>query len=241
MSPDFTTYEYAAIVVPGAALLLGTILMFPETWSTLEKRFTNLGGFGLLVVSAFIVGQVLHEGGGLLTDHLRREFFGELPTQKLLDDTQTILSETQKANLHRQVRQRFGFIVIRERAWWNVEADATGPSPGRDELVRQRKAEWFLIGREIYILVRNAGRTQRIDTFLRDYSLTRGLAFVALVLAGIAFYRAGTIGTRRKRRNFLVVALLLLGAAGLLYQRMEDSGRYYARELFLTYINLPPA
>jgi hypothetical protein len=172
---------------------------------------------------------------------LRREFFGELPTQKLLGEPQTILTDAQKSNLHRRVRERFQFNVI-SLAWWTVDdAEPAIDRAQREETARQRKAEWFLIGREIYVLVRNAGRTQRIDTFLRDYGLTRGLAFVALALAALAIYRAETIGSRRKRRNFLVAALFLLGAAALLYQRMLDSGRYYARELFLTYINLPPA
>jgi hypothetical protein len=249
MSPDFSSYEYVAIVVPGAALLLGAILLFPERWESLEKQFVSLGGLGLFIIAAFVVGQVLHEGSGWITDHVRRQWCGELPTQKLLDAEQRIISGAQRMRLHALVAERFRFSVIRAAAvdaanhsWWELEAESEEQLEalfaGWREAARRRKAEWFLIGREIYVLARHAGRTERIDTFLRNYTLCRSLTLVAALLALLSLYRALT-ATRVARWPFFVATPLLAGAAWVLYQRMLDSGEYYARELVLVYLNLP--
>jgi hypothetical protein len=86
----------------------------------------------------------------------------------------------------------------------------------------------FPVVREIYAVVSEAKRAARVDTFLGNYGLTRGLAATLLILIVVAM--ATTKGL------VPVAALVVLFALAL--QRMHRYARHYATELFVQFLAL---
>ena len=88
--PQFDQYEYVAVITPGAALLLGLSLEWPQYLHLAADKELSLGELGLFLVTAYLAGQLVqalgeifdrafwlaHErikGGRLPTDWVRQE------------------------------------------------------------------------------------------------------------------------------------------------------------------------
>ena len=97
-----------------------------------------------------------------------------------------------------------------------------------NELNEINKKDWATITRQILIIAKRNKETKRIDMFLTNYGLYRGLAASLVVLAASVFLKYQTL-------YLWVVGLLLLAAILSLY-RMHRFSEHYAKELFMEFL-----
>lgn len=163
MNPTFDFYEYAGVIIPGAALTLGLLLFFPEGRALFTKDGVTFGEFGLFVVVAYAAGQLV-QGIGNLVEWLWWRPWGGMPSKRVLA----------------------GHYLTPEQRKRLIEALKKDPKVNRD-LETADKAEYSGIVREVYAIVSTAGKTARVDTFNGNYGLLRGLAaaFLALIIVAI--------------------------------------------------------
>jgi hypothetical protein len=83
---------------------------------------------------------------------------------------------------------------------------------------------------QVFSKVRAAGRADRIESWTRTYGLLRGLTAAFVLLA------AWLAVTQWPHPKF---ALIAAGAASLAWLRAFRFSRYYGRDLWLEYLNLP--
>ena len=102
--------------------------------------------------------------------------------------------------------------------------------PAFDGPTTVSKGAWYPLTREIYSVVRAAGRSESIDSFNRTYGLLRGIA-AALILSTFA-------AVFLLESDEWVVVTLLAAASLMASYRMYRFGIHYARELFVQYISL---
>lgn len=101
---------------------------------------------------------------------------------------------------------------------------------GRELVFREiSRTEWRMVVMRAYSRVRAADAAQRVDAFNRTYGLLRALS-VAFLLLGVWL-----VGSRADVRLTLLV--FIFGIA--LTYRMFRVSVYYARALFLSFIDLP--
>lgn len=159
----FDSYETTGIVVPGAALLFGLWLIFPNSLpSGIELKDISLGAFGIFAVAAFCVGHLLQSPANLIESALW-SLCGR-PTERMVGNPRA-LAASQRALLRERVRQLLGLDAP------EVEAGA---------------AEWHPIVRAIAAAITAAGRSARMDKFNATYGLHRGLATSLLIVAVVA-------------------------------------------------------
>jgi hypothetical protein len=93
-----------------------------------------------------------------------------------------------------------------------------------------RRSEMASLVSQIFSRVRSAGRADRIDAYNRTYGLMRGLTAAFLMLA---VWLAATQWPELKYAGFALVA------ATLAWFRAWRFGRYYGRDLYVEFLNLP--
>lgn len=89
--------------------------------------------------------------------------------------------------------------------------------------------EWRSVTRQMYIAVSAHSRSERIDMFNGNYGLNRGIAAAFFILAPLTIIY-----------NLATTLLLLIGGIIAIY-RMHRFGKYYAREIFIEFLQLPIA
>lgn len=204
---QFNAYEYIGVIAPGAVLSLGLIVLWPETKNIFFNNDFTVGELGLFVIIAYVVGHLLQSIGNLVEKVLWC-FFGEMPTNWVLNEKQNLISSQQRAQLESIIKQKH-----------NVQS-----------LHDIDKKQWYPVVREMYIDIEKENRTGRIDSFNRTYGLLRGVASAFLVLAAIV-----PVHTIENWRVSLWI--LALGFLPSLF-RMFRFGKNYGREILVEYIRL---
>lgn len=166
MTDRFDTYEFLGVVAPGAIVVFGASLAFPDVKSHIADNGVTVGGLGIFLILSYVAGQLVQAFGNVLEKAVWLPF-GGMPTQWVLKQDQRLLATTQTERL---------FSAIR----------AAHPSfnPGEPG----NRPDWFPITREIYARVKAAGQSERIDVFNRNYGLLRGIAaslLVSVLVAGV--------------------------------------------------------
>ncbi|MDD1779201.1 MAG: hypothetical protein LUQ65_13625, partial [Candidatus Helarchaeota archaeon] len=87
--------------------------------------------------------------------------------------------------------------------------------------------DWLSITRQMYVAISAYSRSGRIDMFNGNYGLNRGIAAAFLILALLTVIH-----------NWIIALLLFIGSLIAIY-RMYRYGRYYAREIFIEFLQLP--
>jgi hypothetical protein len=83
MNRAFDFYEYAGVLVPGAVLITGLLWLFPDGRALLSKEGITLGEFGLFVVIAYAVGQLVQAiGNGI--EWVWWKAWGGMPSAQVL-------------------------------------------------------------------------------------------------------------------------------------------------------------
>lgn len=207
MNRSFDFYEYAGVIVPGAALTLGLLLFFPEGRALFTKDGVTFGELGLFVVVAYAAGQLV-QGVGNYIEWLWWKPWGGMPGKLVLSGH--YLSVAQRKRL--------------------IKALKKDPKISRD-IARADKAEYGAIVREVYVVVADAGKAARVDTFNGNYGLLRGLAAAFATLIVIALVLGKSI--------YIVSALLILLLLAI--QRMHRFAVHYATEIFTQYLLISAA
>jgi hypothetical protein len=202
MTRDFGFYEYAGIIIPGAVLGAGTLWLAPEGRALLTNEGLSFGALGLFVILAYALGQLV-QGVGNGIEWAGWTALGGRSTEQVLAGK--LLSAEQHGRLMAS--------LVRD------------PSVPQNTS-RLSTSERLAIVREVHSVVAAAGRDKRVETFLGNYGLLRGLAASFLVLMVLAVV--------------LGQGMMTAGAFGALFllavQRMHRFSRYFALELFIQYL-----
>jgi len=158
MTRDFGFYEYAGIIIPGAVLGAGILWLTPEGRALITHEGFSFGALGLFVILAYALGQLV-QGVGNGIEWAWWKAWGGRPTEQVLAGK--LLSTEQHARLVGSLAQ-----------YPNVPRDTSQLST----------SERLAIVREVQSVVAAAGRDKRVETFLGNYGLLRGLAASFLVL-----------------------------------------------------------
>lgn len=172
MSERFDAYEFLGIVAPGAIVVFGASLVFPEIKAYIADSGVTVGGLGIFLILSYVVGHLVQAFGNLLEKAVWFPF-GGMPTQWVLKQNQRLLADVQTKKL---------FSAIR------------ASHPGFDPEGTTSRSDWFSITREVYARIRAAGKVDRIEAFNRNYGLLRGISasfLVSTLLAGVLGLASG--------------------------------------------------
>ncbi len=167
MNRSFDFYEFAGVIVPGAVLTLGLMLLFPESRVFFSKDGVTFGELGLFIVIAYAAGHLV-QGIGNWIEWIWWKVWGGLPSRRVLSGH--LLS----ADQHERV-----VAALREDG--NVTNDIATCS----------SSEALAIVREVYSVVAGSGKAGRVDIFNGNYGLLRGLAaaFLMLLIASVTLMK----------------------------------------------------
>jgi hypothetical protein len=216
---QFDQYEFIGLIVPGTVALLvgaaalGNVSLFSE----LEK--ISVGGFGVVVILAYVTGHVADMIGTWIETLWWR--ISGMPTDRIIRGTASGFNAEAMTMLNGQIEKWFGLH----------------PGLPRKDM---SKADSYTLTRRIYATVAAAGMASRTDAFLRTYGLMRSLmgAFLILSFIAVANY-FGAIGPRDfDSGSTLRAALAFFVAACVAFSRMTYFGRTYARELFVQFMQI---
>lgn len=203
-------YEFAGVIAPGTLLLLAAGLMWPNYLGGIQNLNVSLGGLGVLMLLAYVAGHLLQAVGNLF-ENLWWRVNGGWPSDWPRTTKGELLSEAQLAMLQERIHTELGFADV------TLGPDLTASS-------------WHPIFRQIYALVRAAGRDDRAHIFNGNYALFRGIASAAIVSV------LAVVIVRGWEAWPLTVAFL--GAAVLAVLRMHRFAKHYARERFVQFLAL---
>jgi hypothetical protein len=236
ITKSFDQYEYVAIIIPGALLLFGLVLAFPDLFPWKFEKDVSLGTLGLFLVAAFIMGQLLHAAGDLIAPKIWR-CWGGMPTEWILPEAarpvpalcmrlpkwtrparQTLLDPAQQQQLLSRLRELLNAKPIDLNDY------------------AERLGEWQAITRRVYAMVSRAKLAARIDVFNRTLGMMIGIA-IALLILGVVFLIRAACGTEWPK--YLLLAALAFVMTPLALARFRNFGILYGRELFVQFIDMP--
>lgn len=207
---QFDFYEFTGVIAPGTVILLAAGLIWPDHLGGIQKLDVTVGGFGLALLLAYVAGHLLQAVGNLL-EAAWWKLVGGWPSDWPRTGKSGLLSEAQLVQLQERIRTDLGFEDV-----------TLGPNLPPNS--------WHPIFRQMYAMVRAAGRDDRAHTFNGNYGMFRGIASAAIVAAiAIVLVRGWTTWP---------VAAAFLTAAGLALFRMNRFAKYYARETYVQFLAL---
>jgi hypothetical protein len=177
---EFSFYDFAGVVAPGALLLLGSTYLLPGVGDLRTLFQMQLGGLGVFALLAYVAGHLAQAIGNLMESAYWKAW-GGMPSAWVLRGK--LLGDVQLDRLGAVVKERLGIPSLRE----------------------SHPSAWLVATREIYASVAAAGRAARVDTFNGNYGLMRGTAAAAVVLLAIAVATRG-LGGWRVEVTLIVVA-----------------------------------
>jgi hypothetical protein len=159
---DVDYYEFAAILVPGAALVLGASTALSLPLPAIASDIT-IGGFGVVVLASFVCGHLVQAVGNVL-EAAWWKAAGGWPTDKV-----------RAGKAHLPAAQVAG---IEARLSVVLKLDGVH--------VRDlSRAEWRAIVQQIRAALGPGDAVKRLEIFNANYGLFRGLASALLVVAAI--------------------------------------------------------
>jgi hypothetical protein len=206
---QFDFYEFTGILVPGATALAGSLLLFPDFLKPESIKDFNVGGLGLFLVLAYVLGHLVQAiGNGFESGWWK--LWGGMPTDWVRTKPARLLAPSQVAALEKTAKERLGLEDL--------------------QIAHSTPGQWYAITRQVYAEVAGAGRASRIDVFNGNYGLNRGIAAGLLVVLAVALLKSPV--------NWAFVGGAGVAAALAIY-RMHRFARHYARELFVQFLQLP--
>jgi hypothetical protein len=161
-----TFYEQVGIVIPGSVLLFGLLFFVPSLKDLLAKDSVSVGQLGIFVLLSYAAGHLIAAVGNW-GENLLWMPFGGMPSNWVIQQKTTLLSDQQREKLPQKLQARLGITI--------------------SSIIGLERRNWFPISRQIYSDVERNGKRDRIETFNGNYGLNRGLAGSSLVLACAAF------------------------------------------------------
>ena len=205
---SLTFYEFTGVLAPGVTALAGIGWVLGEGGPWLEGAAT-LGDLGLLLILGYVAGHLVQALGNLI-ESLWWRGRGGMPSDwartGVLTWGRQLLSPSQTNQL---------VVALRDHGLIGKEEELPILTPG----------DWFAVTRQLYGVVEQSGKVERLEVFNGNYGMFRGLvsSFVLIgAVAGIEGEWGIVIGAG-------VACLLAL-------TRMERFGKHYSRELFVQYL-----
>jgi hypothetical protein len=207
----FDFYEFAGVIVPGAVVLMAGLVAWPDQGRDVKLLELSAGALGLLLIAAYVVGQLLQAVGNLL-ETVWWKLWGGWPSSWPVTNRGNLLAEAQRAKLQELIHSELGYAAFQFQP---------SPSP----------KEWHPIFREIYARVRSAGRDDRVHVFNGNYGMFRGIAAAAFIGAVVILFLGGCASWRPAS------AFAVGGSLALV--RMHRFAKYYAQETLVQFLALP--
>jgi hypothetical protein len=161
-----TFYEQVGIVIPGSVLLFGLLFFFPPLKELLAKDGVSVGQLGIFVLLSYAAGHLIAALGNVGEIIFWRPF-GGMPSDWVVREKTTLLSDEQRERLPTKIQARLGINV--------------------SSVIGMDRKQWFPISRQVYSDVERNGKRERVDAFNGNYGLNRGLAAGCFLLACVAF------------------------------------------------------
>lgn len=221
ITKGFDQYEYVAVIVPGLAFLLGLSLAMPGRLPWTFDKDLSIGAFGIFLIAAYVVGQVLRAIGDVVERYFWR-WCGGQPTEWVTNKAHTLLDDAQEKDLAKKVQSLLG---------------ATAAINLSD--YQSKPAEWQAITRRIYAKVSQAGHADRIDVFNRTLGMMNGVTIAFLAIGSLFAAKSCRAGVFLSETT-LLSALAFIAAAFTLH-RFYAFGTYYGRELFVQFLEVQKA
>jgi len=205
----FDFYEFAGVLAPGVAFVVGMSLMFHQIGEFVQKPNFSLGDLGVIVIIAYITGHLL-QGVGNILESIYWSLWGGRPTDWVRSRKHYLVSEGQIQDLGKRLKTTL-----------NEENVST--------IHELSRSAWASITNEMYGTIKAAELDARAHIFNGNYGLMRGIAAALLLIMVIMLVNDPA--------SWKVGPFILAGFALAVF-RMHRFGWYYARELFTSYLNL---
>lgn len=232
-SKSFDQYEYVAVITPGAALLLGLVLIFPNAIPVKPGADIGLGPLGFFLIASYVAGHILRAIGDVVERIYWRCIVGGMPSDWVLREApaglidKTLLDQQQKDELVERIKKQF-----------NVDFDKLVITQSDDCTSRARKfEEWQSVTRQIAGKVSDAKKGGRVNAFNRTYGMMVGITVATVILAVTIWEQGWFIDNPWPNRA--VLSSIAGTVAIFTAYRAFIFGKLYARELFISYLNLP--
>lgn len=207
---DLSFYEQVGIVLPGSVLLLGILFLAPE----LRGQFiatggVSVGGLGLFLLVAYVLGHLVAAGGNLLETIVWR--WGGRPSQRPAGKEPGLLRPYEIGRVEAKLKARLGIAVSFEQL--------SGPE------------ELWPHFRRLYAEVQTFAPGDLSETYNGIYGLNRGLALAMLLVAVGCIIRQGPY--------WLYWAIGAAVCAAIYIYRMRLFGRLFAERVYDRFMQLP--
>lgn len=209
---QFDYYEFAGVLAPGAVVVYGLARIYPALGILSVTENVSFGELGLILILAYVAGHLIQAFGNFI-EWAWWKGAGGKPTDWIRVRKRNILAEAQWNTLPTKIQSQLGL---------NCPNRLSDISP----------ADWAPITRQVYAAVRKDGRNERVDIFNGNYGMFRGIA-ASLVL--ILVVLLSDVESNQLRLYFALATLTLLALF-----RMHRFAVYYARELFVQFLEIEP-
>lgn len=193
---QFDFYEFTGVLVPGVAMLAGVLLLFPDIVRPDFIKDFNVGGLGLFIVFAYVLGHLVQAIGNAV-EAVWWKLWGGMPTDWVRTKSERLLEPSQVAALGKLVHDRLGQEI---------------------EIANSTKSQWYWVTHQIYAEVSGAGCASRIDVFNGNYGLNRDIAAGLLAVMSGAVFKSPT--------NWVLVVGAGIVAALALYRMHRFARHY---------------
>ena len=202
-------YEYAGVVVPGAAFLFGLFFVAPEVKALFLHDGFSLGELGLFVMMSYVAGHLVAAVGNVL-ETVYWKPWGGMPSNWVVKPGERLVSEAQIVKLDRMLASRLKLELPPVRG--------------------MTASSWKHVFMQMTADVRRSKADERAEIFNGNYGMNRGIAAAILVVivAGACLHPVAWKPT--------VVAVGLMIAAMF---RMHRFGVHYARTMLREFLQLP--
>ncbi len=211
MHRKFSFHEFVGITAPGIVLTLAITQIFPDTDKMLDFKNLSLGGFGIVVIIAYVIGHLLQAVGNIF-EKIWWWPFGGMPTNWVIKmKGSRFLNDEQLKMLPQKIA--------------NVLKLEIKPS-----LSDYSERNWFPISRQMYAALQQANAVERLEIFNGNYSFFRGVAIALIISVLLIIIDSGFLYWQ----SLILLALFTI----LAISRMHRFATYYARELFVQFLQL---
>jgi len=207
---ELSFYEQSGIVLPGAGLLLGVLVLEPAVQPIFLGDGLTVGGLGLFVIIAYALGHLCAAVGNVI-DTAIWFVAGGMPSQWPRDPERPLIGAAQRTALLAKMKARTG-----------TDFDPT---------TTISKKEWRSAFHVVYRDVLGSGLASRVEVFNGSYGLNRGLAAAAVMLIPLVLQKW-------PEHAFWWIGALLFMSAVYAF-RMFRFGVHFAREVFIRFLLLP--
>jgi hypothetical protein len=126
----FDAYDFSAVVVPGAMLMIIALLLHPLPGFSLEK--IDIGGFGVFAVAAFCAGHVLQAVGNVF-ERIYWSARGGMPTERALEDESLLNRVNREKVLERLRHDGYDVENCTRKKWARLTAHLIFSTRGNGE------------------------------------------------------------------------------------------------------------